>query len=91
MFEDKKIPYPKREFLTDDTEDEKPNTGASKVSWGGYLKSPLFECGGRWGMVLTHSNQKPNTGASKGWVVVVVRGRSLNGGIKWRCYGAKTG
>lgn len=31
VFEGHRIPYPKREFLTDDDSDDKPNTGASKV------------------------------------------------------------
>ncbi len=31
MFEGKPIPYPKREFLTDDDNDDKADTGASKV------------------------------------------------------------
>lgn len=32
VFEGKNIPYPKREFLTDD-EDDKADTGASKVKY----------------------------------------------------------
>ena len=31
VFEGKPIPYPKREFLTDDDNDDKADTGASKV------------------------------------------------------------
>ena len=31
VFEGLPIPYPKREFLTDDDNEDKPNTGASKV------------------------------------------------------------
>ena len=34
VFEGKNIPYPKREFLTDD-EDDKADTGASKVKYDG--------------------------------------------------------
>ncbi|CAH1799313.1 unnamed protein product [Owenia fusiformis] len=32
VFENMPIPYPKREFLTDDDSDDKPNTGASKAN-----------------------------------------------------------
>ena len=57
VFEGLPIPYPKREFLTDDDNEDKPNTGASKVScsvggggeWGilGYLSTYMLSC---WGV-----------------------------------------
>ena len=46
IFEKQPIPYPKREFLTEDDNDDKPNTGASKA-------------GGNQGQASEH-NQPPN-------------------------------
>ena len=42
VFDGKRIPYPKREFLSED-EDEKPNTGASKAGLVGF-RSRCVNC-----------------------------------------------